>query len=148
MKALKNIIRLYVGGISEINNESKNISQEIFNFIQKFHQTYNEYLDVEKLIKYMEAEKTGIIDICKYFIDLIFVDGDIFTLNLEKSDEKNKDGLDIDEESYFENEEINLTQKLKKLNFNENDADNNTIFEDEETLKEYAKINYEKKFRR
>ena len=42
-----------------------------------------------------------------------------------------------DEESYFENKEINLTQKLKKLNFNENDADNNTIFEDEETLKEY-----------
>ena len=106
------------------------------------------YFDIEKLIKYMEAEKTQIIDICKYFIDLIFVDGEIFTLNLEKFEEKNEDEFNIDEESYFENEEINLTQKLRKLNFNENEVDNNTIFEDEETLKEYAKINYEKKFRR
>ena len=39
----------------------------------------------------MEAEKTEIIDICKYFIDLIFVDGEIFTLNREKFEEKNED---------------------------------------------------------
>ena len=104
-------------------------------------------MDKEKLNKYILKENKEIVDICKNFLDIIFTDGDLFICNLEENEENNNISINNNEENLFEKEEFNLTEKLNKLNIENENLDNfhEDIFEEEETLNEYENINYVKK---
>ena len=145
--AYKKYSTAMVGTLPDSKKETKNIAMDIYDFIKKFHINCNEFFDIEKLNKYILKENKEIVDICKNFLDIIFTDGDLFICNLEENEENNNIWININEENHFEKEEFNLTEKLNKLNIENENLDNfhEDIFEEEETLNEYENINYVKK---
>ena len=121
-------------------NESNIIAKDIFDFIDNFH---------KKLIDKFNNENSQIYDITKNFIDLVFTDGDSYFSKVKDDDENNnlddtKENWEIDN---FEKEENNLIDKLDKLNFleNENEEEIDEKFEEKETLIEFEKLNYVEK---
>ena len=130
-------------------NESNIIAKDIFDFIDNFHKKYGIKFDINSLIDKFNNENSQIYDITKNFIDLVFTDGDSYFSKVKDDDENNnlddtKENLEIDN---FEKEENNLIDKLDKLNFleNENEEEIDEKFEEKETLIEFEKLNYVEK---
>ena len=68
-------------GNNIINNDQNNIANDIIKFISNFHEKYNQKLDIETLITKLDDEKNKVTNICKDFLNLIFIDGENYFLD-------------------------------------------------------------------
>jgi len=76
---------------NEENNN--NIVQNIYSFIKRFHIKYN-FNIIELTDNLKEEENDDIYDICKNFIDLIFIEDEIFINNLNiNENDKNENEI-------------------------------------------------------
>ena len=61
-------------GNNIINNDQNNIANDIIKSISNFHEKYYQKLDIETLIPKLDDEKNKVTNICKDFLNLIFID--------------------------------------------------------------------------
>ena len=128
------------------NENSYNIANDIFDFINNYHRKYGEKFDIDSLKSNINEEENDVYNICKNFIDIIFTDGERYV----GDENSNKDNIIKEEnnEDYedddFEKEKEDLGNKLSGINLNDNleEVGNSDLYEDNETLKEYDKMNY------
>lgn len=138
----------YNASMVGINNEviqSSNISTDIYNFIRTFHLKYNKNFEIDNLLENLEVEKNNIYEICKQFLELIFIDGEVYLKEIEKENEDQEDNEenDINDESKIEvyddcflTEKDDLIKKLNNLELNNIEEKNqeNMLFEEEEEI--------------
>ena len=130
-------------GNNIINNEKNNIANDILKFISDFHEKYNQKFDIEILITKLSDEKNELVNICQTFLDLMFTDGEKFFIDAENLGDNQSEDNESAENDNFEKEKENLIMKLNCLNIEDEEySQDKEIFEEEETIKEYDKINF------
>ena len=150
-------------GINDETHISYSLSNDIYNFIKTFHSKYGKNFDIITLLENIVEEKSTIYEICKKFLDMIFIDGDTYLTHLETEIEdpennSSNDIINVEKDNYEEDpflkEKENLIEKLNKLDINNDDIidQGDMIFEDEETINKddnYIKMpNGKKKIKR